>query len=101
MNGTLIKHRLSTQLTVLILLFVLTNCKDVDNKESTASQQPRELPVIQVMAKDTVLHRQYVAEIMAIQNVELRARVPGFLEEIYVDEGMEVSKGQILFKTND
>jgi membrane fusion protein (multidrug efflux system) len=38
---------------------------------------------------------------MAIQNVELRARVPGFLEEIFVDEGMEVKKGQLLFKTND
>lgn len=86
---------------VLVLLSGLTNCKGVDKKDSTAIQQSRELPVIQVVATDTILHRQYVAEIMAIQNVELRARVPGFLEEIYVDEGMGVKKGQILFKTND
>ena len=101
MNGTIFKCPLSTNIVSIVLLLVLTNCKGVDNKESTASQQPREFPVIQVVAKDTILHRQYVAEIMAIQNVELRARVPGFLEKIYVDEGMEVQKGQVLFKTND
>lgn len=101
MNGTIFKRPLATSYILLVLLLGLINCKGVDNKESKASQELRELPVIHVVAKDTVLHRQYVAEIMAIQNVELRARVPGFLEEIYVDEGMEVRRGQILFKTND
>ncbi|MEQ9443717.1 MAG: efflux RND transporter periplasmic adaptor subunit [Cyclobacteriaceae bacterium] len=51
--------------------------------------------------KDTTLYREYVADIQAVQNVELRARVQGFLERIYVDEGQEVKKGQLLFKIND
>jgi membrane fusion protein (multidrug efflux system) len=51
--------------------------------------------------KDTVLAHEYVADIQAVQNVELRARVAGFLDRIYVDEGQDVRKGQILFKIND
>lgn len=61
----------------------------------------RVLPVTNVLMKDTNLYREYVADIQAVQNVELRARVQGFLEKIYVDEGQEVRKGQLLFKIND
>ena len=59
------------------------------------------IPVTQIITKDTVLQHDYVADIQAVQNVELRARVPGFLEKVYVDEGQEVKKGQLLFKLND
>src|SRR5690606_9473924 len=43
----------------------------------------------------------YIADIQAVKNVELRSRLTGFLERIYVDEGASVRKGQILFKIND
>ncbi len=59
------------------------------------------LPVTKIMVKDTTLHHSYVADIQAVQNVELRARVQGFLERIYVDEGQTIKKGQLLFKIND
>lgn len=86
---------------ILILQAFVVGCtanSQMDNSNSVAEQI---LPVIQVFAKDTVLHREYVADIQAVQNVELRARVQGFLEKIYVDEGQEVNKGQLLFKIND
>lgn len=67
-----------------------------DNKETP----PRTLPVTRVIAKDTILHHEYVADIQAVRNVELRARVEGFLEQIYVDEGEDVKKGQLLFRLN-
>jgi membrane fusion protein (multidrug efflux system) len=60
-----------------------------------------ELPVLAIVAKDTLLHRSYVATINARQNVELRAKVSGFLEEILVDEGQFVRKGQPMFRLND
>ncbi|AIZ63563.1 secretion protein HylD [Hymenobacter sp. DG25B] len=59
------------------------------------------LPVTRLVAHDTVLARDYVADIQAVRNVELRARVRGFLEKIYVDEGQTVKKGQPLFQIND
>lgn len=84
------------------MLFVgmLYSCGQEKPGEANSSAT-KEFPVIKVVAKDTLLHRDYVADIKAIQNVELRARVEGFLERVYVDEGKEVKKGQLLFKTND
>ncbi len=60
-----------------------------------------QLPVVTLQRKDTVLQTAYVADIQAVKNIEIRARVKGFLEEIYVDEGRPVRKGQLLFKIND
>nr|MBI1231238.1 efflux RND transporter periplasmic adaptor subunit [Cytophagales bacterium] len=101
MKGTSFRDHFCAGFIAFTLFMGMASCSGVNKQESLTGRQPKELPVIQVVAKDTVLHREYVAEIMAIQNVELRARVPGFLEKIFVDEGMEVTKGQLLFKTND
>jgi RND family efflux transporter MFP subunit len=44
--------------------------------------------------------QEYVVDIQALQNVEIRARVKGFIEKLYVDEGQAVAKGQLLFSLN-
>jgi membrane fusion protein (multidrug efflux system) len=58
-------------------------------------------PVVQLALTDTILHKNYVADIEAVRNVEIRARVNGFLNKIYVDEGQHVQQGQMLFSLND
>ncbi len=80
-----------------ILAFVA--CKNKE-KAGSADLIPS-LPVVEVVQKDTLLQTDYVADIQAVQNVEIRARVQGFLEKILVDEGKEVKKGQPLFQLND
>jgi membrane fusion protein (multidrug efflux system) len=60
-----------------------------------------QVPVFKLQARDTMLHKSYVSSIAASQNVELRAKVSGFLEGIAVDEGQFVQKGQLLFRLND
>ena len=57
--------------------------------------------MIQLQRIDTSLHQHYVADIQAVKNVEIRARVNGFLEKIYVDEGKPVKKGQLLFQISN
>jgi membrane fusion protein (multidrug efflux system) len=47
---------------------------------------------------DTALREEYVCQIHSIQHIELQAQERGFLQEIYVDEGQRVKKGQLLFK---
>jgi membrane fusion protein (multidrug efflux system) len=71
--------------------------------KGSANTAPKEieLPVLQLAYKDTTLQKSYVATINAYQNVELRAKVSGFLEKILVDEGQMVKKGQPLFQLND
>ena len=48
--------------------------------------------------KDTVINRQYVCQIRAIQHIEVRALEQGYLQEIFVDEGKIVQKGQLMFR---
>ncbi len=50
---------------------------------------------------DTFLHTDYVAEIYAVQNVEIRARVKGYIEKIHIDEGKFVQQGQLMFTINN
>lgn len=83
-----------------IPMIVIFSCNS-GNKGGKEAESIKEFPVIEVVASDTIMYRDYVADIKAIQNVELRARVQGFLEKVNVDEGQEVRKGQILFKTNE
>lgn len=53
--------------------------------------------VITPILVDTSYQEQYVAEIQSLQNVEIRAKVRGYIEQIHVDEGKMVREGDILF----
>jgi RND family efflux transporter MFP subunit len=50
---------------------------------------------------DTSYYNDYVSDIHSIENVEIRARVKGYIETIHVDEGKMVKKGQILFSISN
>ncbi|WKN46181.1 efflux RND transporter periplasmic adaptor subunit [Tunicatimonas pelagia] len=88
-------------LLIAVVSVALASTSCTEKAQIITTEEIQNLPVTQILMRDTTLHREYVADIQAIQNVELRARVPGFLERIYVDEGQEVKKGQLLFKIND
>lgn len=47
---------------------------------------------------DTSITKDYVCQIHSIQHIELRALERGYLENIYVDEGQFVKKGELLFR---
>jgi membrane fusion protein (multidrug efflux system) len=46
---------------------------------------------------DTATTREYVCQIRAIQHIEVRALESGYLDNIYIDEGKPVKKGQVMF----
>ena len=48
--------------------------------------------------KDTSITRDYVCQIRSIQHIEMRALERGYLQNIYVDEGQFVKKGQLMFQ---
>jgi RND family efflux transporter MFP subunit len=75
--------------------FLLASCV------SEAVTEAREtFKVVSPRNTDTVYHDEYVAEIAAVQNVEVRTRIKGFIQTIHVDEGKTVVKGQKLFSIN-
>ncbi len=86
---------ISTHLVVLGLLgSLLSAChKEEEHKEA--------LPKLEVTAplrKDTNITKEYVAQIHAIQHIDVRALERGYLQDIFVDEGQIVKQGQPMFK---
>lgn len=48
--------------------------------------------------QDVVIELEYVAQIRAIQHIDVRAIEKGYLQTIFVDEGQSVKKGDKLFQ---
>ncbi|MBD2757619.1 efflux RND transporter periplasmic adaptor subunit [Spirosoma validum] len=84
-------------LALLIGAF-LASCSAKSEKKQEASIPT--LPVIQLTKQDATLDHDYASNLEAVQNVEVRARVAGYLDKISVDEGQPVHKGQLLFQLN-
>lgn len=83
---------------VLSAIF-LYSCSTGTSKPMDAP--PVSLPVIAIEQGNETVYQEYPATIEASSNIEIRPQVEGILEQIYVDEGARVRKGQALFKIND
>ncbi|GJL70228.1 MAG: hemolysin D [Nitrospirales bacterium] len=53
--------------------------------------------VIYPVVEDAKYSSKYVAQIQSVNYVEIRSKIRGYIEKIYVDEGQPVKKGQLLF----
>jgi RND family efflux transporter MFP subunit len=71
------------------------------NAEQPAVVGNNNFPVTTPILLDTTYVREYVADIQAVQNVEIRARLKGFIEKIHVDEGEGVRAGELLFSISN
>jgi len=67
------------------------------NSKKEAKVETGKYAVTNPLVLDTSFTKEYVAEIQSFQNVEIRAKVKGFIEKINVDEGQRVQAGQLLF----
>ena len=93
------RRRLFGGALLAVLTAGLSACS-VDGKPSGPPAPPEVLPVVALKTTEQELFHDYVADVQAVRNVEVRAQVAGFLEEIFVDEGRPVKKGQPLFRLN-
>lgn len=64
---------------------------------SDAPAPPEDFEVIAPFVQDATRERDFVAEVQSIRYVEVRSRIGGYVERIYVDEGQPVEEGQLLF----
>ena len=71
-----------------------TSCKPKEEKK----EEETKFLVTSPLKMDTTVTNEYVCQIRSIRNIELRAQEKGYLEEILVDEGQFVRKGQLLFR---
>lgn len=83
-------------LPIIAFVLLLSSC---GKKEQQAPVQgPAPFPVQEIKTQDATVYQEFTANIEGQQNVEIRPKVSGFIQKVYVDEGQVVRKGQVLFK---
>ena len=86
-------------LNYLPFLFLIssffTSCNRSHEKKSGSKDNTL---VVKLVATSIEVAQSYVADVQAVQFVEVKPKVEGFVEDVLVDEGEHVKKGQVLFK---
>ena len=85
-----------------VALILLSSCGGSQNQGGAmaagAPQPTQSYPVFKISLHDATLNNEYPATLQGQQNIEIRPKVDGYVDKIYVDEGSVVKKGQLLFK---
>ncbi|WP_158781492.1 efflux RND transporter periplasmic adaptor subunit [Pantoea sp. BAV 3049] len=93
----------STQLRLfalpLLSLVWLAGC-DSKGAEQSAPPAPQ-VSVAEVQQKTVSQWDNFTGRIEAVQSVQLRPRVTGYIDKVNYTEGQEVKKGQVLFTIDD
>lgn len=100
--------KLTTKSTIYLITAILgISAASISLKscnKSTANTKKAEnalsLPALKIDTTTAIIIKDYIGTIEGKVNVEIRSQVEGVLDEIYVDEGAYVEKGQALFKIN-
>jgi membrane fusion protein (multidrug efflux system) len=95
---SLLFTKIAITISVCLLLFSCGN-KNGQNNAAYAETTPT-YKVITLQPRSVTLNTDYPASIQGLQNIEIRPKVDGYVEKIFVDEGSLVTKGQLLFKIN-
>jgi RND family efflux transporter MFP subunit len=77
------------------LILLLTACTKPSTP--TASPPPPKVTVSQPAARDVVEWNEYTGRLEAVESVEVRAYVNGYLQSIHFKDGSVVKKGDLLF----
>jgi membrane fusion protein (multidrug efflux system) len=79
---------------IFILSIFSQACKNEEAINTTSKERYKVITPVKV---DTHYFKEYAAELQAVQYVEIRSHIRGFIENIHVDEGAFVQAGQVLF----
>lgn len=86
-----------TFLAIPFLSLTWAGCKHQD-KNAAAAPPPTPVNVAAAETASTVYYNQYQATVVALNSVELRAQVAGFITGIFFKEGEVVPKGKPLYE---
>ncbi len=79
--------------TLMLAVFFMFACTEEKKPEAP----PQQVNVVKVVQQDMINNVEFVGQVHGHQDIEIRARVDGFLEGIHFEEGFPVKKGQLLY----
>lgn len=90
-------HRAFCFTSILLLSLLVAGCSGDDATKAPAAAGPTPLKVIKAASKDMPYWGEFIGQINAVETVDVRARVAGFLLKKNFNEGRQVKKGELLF----
>jgi RND family efflux transporter MFP subunit len=76
------------------LVLLSTGC---NRQQTPAAPPPPKVTVSQPVVREVIEWDEYTGRLEAVESVEVRARVSGYLESIHFQDGQIVKKGDLLF----
>src|SRR6266699_4113897 len=87
----------STRLLTILLVPALAACGQSQSQPQAATPPPPQVTIAKPISKMIADHDEYVGRFVAVESVEVRARVPGYLESIHLQDGQMLKAGDLLF----
>lgn len=93
-------RKLLVNISLLAGVLLLVSCgnEDKNSQQQAQAQQAQPFPVITIPTETVTGYNSYPTSIEGVVNSQVRAKVQGYIQEVLVDEGEKVKKGQALFK---
>jgi membrane fusion protein, multidrug efflux system len=85
-----------TKYTALSILILLAACTD-KNQQQQGPPPPVAVTVEDVKTTDATYYDEYPGTLAALNQVELKAQVSGYVTGVYFQDGQQVNKGQKLY----
>jgi membrane fusion protein (multidrug efflux system) len=82
---------------IFLSVILITSCKH-ENAGGLTAQMSLKYAVTTINPVTVTIHQDFPATIEGQQVIEIRPMISGYLQDIYVNEGDHVKKGQLLFK---
>lgn len=98
-----LKPRLCLYTLVALSCIQLYSCGASDDKkpDPRAAQPPKDYKVLTMTPRKASVNLDFPATIQGQEIIEIRPKIDGYLDAIYVQEGAAVKKGQLLFRISN
>lgn len=84
--------------TIAILIIGSLFIVSCNSKNAEQTESPTEYPTLTIKTQKADVSIEFPTTLEGEQTVEIRSKVDGYIEQVYVEEGSAVAKGQSLFK---
>jgi RND family efflux transporter MFP subunit len=96
MPGSMLR-RVADLSTLLTVALSVAACEQSESQARNAAPPPPQVTVARPLTKTVVDQDEYVGRFVAVDAIEVRARVSGYLDAIHFQDGQLVKKGDLLF----
>jgi membrane fusion protein (multidrug efflux system) len=90
------KHIIVVLALLLVASLLLSSCS-VNKAAEQKGPPPVQVAVVEVRSGNATYHDEYPATVVALNQVDLRAEVSGYITDISVQDGQRVAKGMKLY----